>query len=485
MWRWCWIGSPLLVLALASHAQAQGFMFGADVSSLPVLEASPNHPNYKATADGPAGDVLEILNDHGTNWFRLRLFVNPQFQNNFNGGFDPFVAQNLEYTIALAQRVKQLGANVLLDFHYSDTWADPGHQIKPAAWANLPFDDLVNQVHTYTRDVITAFKDAGVLPEMVQIGNEIPSGILWNSVASPNGPNTGYPWSGGNHDEGFDRLAALLDAGIQGAREGATMGDNPGPAPLVMIHHDRGDRVGDTSYFLSKLLVERDLDFDMIGFSYYPLWHFEQSNGVPTTLADVQDTLNYAAETYGKPVVIVETGFTRSNETGRTYEFPETPAGQQAFLQALVDLVQGVSNGLGRGVFWWYPEAQVVSGLPSFQGGRYGLFDANDVLLPAAHVFNEVQGDYNYDGFVDAADYTVWRNTLGEVGMALDADGDADGRVDQGDYNVWRHHFGKFTDRGGGSSGLSVPEPMGVVIVLQSLTLSALFISRRGARDNR
>src|SRR5262249_49235032 len=158
-------------------------------------------------------------------WFRLRLFVNPNGQD--------VVVNNLAYTIDLAKRVKAAGAKLLLDFHYSDTWADPGHQAKPAAWNSLSASALIQEVHDYTRDSVAAMKAAGVLPDMVQIGNEIPNGLLYNSPSSA--ANNGYVWSGGTNDVGFDRLAAFLNAGISGAKEAA----GPGQAPLIMIHHDR------------------------------------------------------------------------------------------------------------------------------------------------------------------------------------------------------------------------------------------------------
>jgi arabinogalactan endo-1,4-beta-galactosidase len=476
--------APLLVVVLSSHALAQGFMYGADVSSLPIIEAR----NAVYTDDGQPGDALEILNNHGTNWFRLRLFVDPQMKNNFNGNTDLFVAQDLEYTIGMAQRIKQLGGNVLLDLHYSDTWCDPCHQWKPAAWQSLStLAELEQQVYDYTKQTIEAFRAAGVVPEMVQIGNEISAGMLWNGGPGDDcetleetaaGENSGYPWLIGPDDVGFDRLAALLDAGMQGARDGATMGDNPAPAPKLMIHHDRGDRLSQTDFFLKELLVERGLDFDVIGFSYYPLHHYDQNSGLGS-LADVEATLNHTAETFGLPIVIAETGFTQSNEAGRTYEFPETPAGQQEYLEALVDVVEGVSFGLGRGVFWWYAEARPVSGLGVWQNGRYGLFDASGELLPAADAFNKVQGDYNGDGTVNAADYTVWRDALGQEGWDQIADGDADGRVDIGDYHVWKRNFGRIFDPRGGAGALAVPEPLGFLLAIQAWAVVASRPRRR------
>lgn len=384
----------------ASPALAAEFMAGADISSLPIHEEAG--AIYRQ--NGMADDAIEILRDHGTNWFRLRLFVDPQFENNSNGGYDPFVAQGLDYTIALAQRVKQAGGKILLDFHYSDTWADPGHQWKPEAWESLDMTQLRQQVYDYTRDSIAAFKTAGVLPEMVQIGNEIANGFLWNQPDWA-GTNSGYPWTGGSNNTGLNRLADLLSEGIKGARDGAGQGDEP----LIMIHHDKGSQWGTTEYYFDQLiprLQSRDADFDVIGYSYYPQFH---SGGI----AGVEENLNNTVAEFGKPVAIVETGFPSRNPQfdEQNLGFPVTPVGQQQFLQALVDTVKNVPNDMGLGVFWWYAEARPTQGLPVWEGGRYGMFDQNGNILPAASVFSSVNlaGDFNFDGVVDGRDFLAWQ----------------------------------------------------------------------------
>ena len=165
-----------IILAAAAPTRAAPFIAGADISSLLV------HEDHGAVYrdGGQIGDAIAILADNGTNYFRLRQFVDPQFKNNYNGGTDPFVAQDVEYNIELASRVKQAGGKILLDFHYSDTWADPGHQWKPAAWESLSPSQLEQQVYDYTKQTIESFKSAGVLPDMVQIGNEIAGGLLWD-----------------------------------------------------------------------------------------------------------------------------------------------------------------------------------------------------------------------------------------------------------------------------------------------------------------
>lgn len=439
-----------VLLGSVGARPAVAFMSGVDVSSLPVFEDA----GAIYTDQGQPGDAIEILRDHGTNWFRIRLFVDPMFQNNYNGGYDPFVAQDLGFAIDLAKRVRRAGGNVLLDLHYSDTWADPGHQTKPAAWEGLPFNQLVTQVYDYTRDVITSFKNEGVTPGVVQIGNEIPSGMLWDENNPLNGGN---PYAGGSQEAGFDRLAQLLSAGIQGVRDAAASGANPAPAPLTMIHHDRADRLGDTNFFLNELLTERGLDFDLLGFSYYPLFHSGD-------LADVQATLNATAATYNKPVVIAETGFTYSTAfEDDDYEFPSSVQGQSEFLQALVDIVKAVPSGLGGGVFWWHGDATPTPGLPVWRNGRYGLFDQSGELLPTIAAFEEfyqLPGDFNADGSVDSADYTVWRDGLGTV-------------YNQAHYELWVENYGSELPLS--PPAVAAPEPATVLL----LAASAVAVRRR------
>jgi arabinogalactan endo-1,4-beta-galactosidase len=441
------------ICLLISRANAAEFMAGADISSLPVHE--DNGAIYRS--GGVAGDAIEILRDQGTNWYRLRLFVDPQFQNNFNGGFDPFVAQDLDYTIELAQRIKAVGGKLLLDFHYSDSWADPGHQWKPADWESLAMTQLRSQVYNYTKESIEAFKNAGVLPQMVQIGNEISNGMLWNEPTWA-GINSGYPWTGGSNSTGLNRLADLLSEGIKGARDGA----GPGEEPLIMIHHDKGSQWSVTEYYFDELLPRlqsRNADIDVIGYSYYPQFH---AGGV----AGVQENLNNTAAQFGKPVVIAETGFpSRSPQSDeQNLGFPVTQAGQQQFLQAVVDAVQNVPNNMGLGTFWWYADARPTSGLNVWEGGRYGLFDQNGNIQPAASVYGDLNlaGDYNFDGTVDAGDLNVWSQLYGQTGSALDADGDRDGDVDGRDFLFWQRQF----SAAGELSSNSVPEPGSLSLVL-------------------
>lgn len=432
--------------------RAAEFMAGADISSLSVHE----YAGATYRQHGIADDAIEILRSQGTNWFRLRLFVDPKFQNNYNGGYDPFVAQDLNYTIALAQRIKQAGGKLFLDFHYSDTWADPGHQWKPEGWKSLDMPALRQQVYNYTRESIEAFKAAGVLPQMVQIGNEIANGMLWNDDPRA-GANSGYPWTGGSNSTGLNRLADLISEGIKGARDGA----GAGAEPLIMIHHDKGSQWGTTEYYFEQLLPRlqsRDADVDVIGYSYYPQFH---SGGI----VGVQENLNNTVARFGKPVVIAETGFPFRNPQSdeQNLGFPVTQAGQQQFLQAVVDAVKNVPNNMGLGAFWWYAEARPTTGLNVWEAGRYGLFDQNGNVLPAASVFDDVNllGDFNFDGIIDREDLAIFSAEFGLSNQPLAADGDRDGDVDGRDFLIWQRAVGTAV-----LSAIAVPEPQTVVLLL-------------------
>jgi arabinogalactan endo-1,4-beta-galactosidase len=429
-----------LVIRAPGQALSAPFMAGADISSLAVLE--DHGAIYRD--NGQPQDLIDMFADHGVNWYRLRLFVNPNGQD--------VVVNDLAYTLDLARRVKAVGGNVLLDLHYSDTWADPGHQTKPAAWNALTGAPLQQRVFDYTRDVLQSFTNENLTPQMVQIGNEISNGLLWND---------GYPWSGGSNNAGFDRLATLLKAGIDGAKAGS-----PADAqPLIMLHHDRGDDWGTSSYFFNKL-VARDVDFDVIGYSYYPKYHYDLATGAGS-IDDLQQTLNNTAAAYGKPVVVTETAFAaRGAQFEPQYEFPVSTAGQQQFLQAVVDVVKQVPGGLGQGVFWWDPEARPVNGLSVWEGGRYGWFDANGNLLPAISVLDSLTprpGDFDANGSVDGADLTVWRSQFGQAASPSAADANEDGQVDGGDFLIWQRSLGE------SNSSLSfrpAPEPRGVLLML-------------------
>lgn len=330
-----------LALACAGLARAADYAIGADLSFLKQAEDGGMH--FKI--DGQPEPGLQIFKEHGYNWIRLRLFHTPTELPN-----------NLEYTIALAKAAKQLGYKFLLDYHYSDTWADPAKQFTPKAWATMTHAQLAEAVFAYTRDTIAAFRDAGALPDMVQIGNEITNGMMWPDGKLP---------------QNWDNFADLIQAGIAGVEAGK--GDHP--KPRIMIHIDRGGDPVKTKAFFEKLNTYH-VDYDVIGQSYYPWWH--------GSLNDLRENLVFMAHEYRKPVIVVEAAYnwTPGEYTKRPGPFPESPEGQKEFLDEVNRVVQETPDGLGAGVFWWEPA--VTGGLV-----RRSFFNSNGEALPVITVFDK------------------------------------------------------------------------------------------------
>jgi arabinogalactan endo-1,4-beta-galactosidase len=333
---------------------------GADVSALERIEQAGG----VFRDGGQAGDAIAILRAHGANLFRLRLFVNPDHTE--------VQVNDLDYTVRMAGRVKTAGAKLLLDIHYSDTWADPGHQTTPAAWAALGIDSLERRVETYTDSVITRLKQAGALPDIVQVGNEIDAGMLWPLGALHYDADSLASW---------DRFARLLKAGIRGVRAALA----PGDSVRILLHYSLGTSSGGTQWFFDHV-VASGVPFDLIGVSYYPWWH--------GWLASLQSTLQATALRYGRDVMVVETthpwragGWEAGATTLAAMTWAISPEGQARFLRDVLDAVATIPGGRGLGVVWWYPEAIAVPGLFVWGGGSLALFDAGGNVLPAAAAF--------------------------------------------------------------------------------------------------
>lgn len=346
----------------ARAAERLPFLLGADVSLAPSIEQA----GIRFKDGGKPEDIFAIFRAHGANCVRLRLFVHP---NGKDG-----VVNDLPYTLALAKRVKAAGLLLSLDFHYSDTWADPGHQATPAGWQGLTLPPLADRTREYTAGVLRACQEAGVLPDMVQIGNEITVGLLWPTgrLAVKDVPE----------DMAFDRVAVLLKAGAEGVRTGV----GTGAMPKIMLHIDGGESRGRAQWFFDRL-TRRGVPFDLVGLSYYPF-----NKG---TLEDLRQTLAFVATTYHKPVAVVETAYLHADDpsikpadrAGLT--FPLTPGGQRDFLAALVKTVRETPEGLGAGVLYWYPESVPVrsAAVDGWYGGKAALFDAEGNGLPALGAF--------------------------------------------------------------------------------------------------
>ena len=243
--------------------------------------------------DGVTKDILVILQDHGFNAIRLRLFNDPAspcrtsaygdetcgYQFEFGTRAEPYC--DLEHTVEMAQRVKNAGMFFLLDFHFSDTWADPDDQNKPLAWENLSFDELTAALEDFTRESLTTLREAGALPDMVQLGNEITPGMLY-----PDGSST----SPGN----WPRFAALLQAGIAAVR-------SVDPAIPIMLHIEKPDSFTTSDWWLSNVL-EQGVQFDVLGQSCFTEWH-GQPDGWEATfdqLAEVYPDLRFLIAEYSQ-----------------------------------------------------------------------------------------------------------------------------------------------------------------------------------------
>jgi arabinogalactan endo-1,4-beta-galactosidase len=351
------------------------FIRGADIS----IQTKQETDGVKYNEYGVQKDVLTIFKNHDLNWIRIRIFNNPN-PSNYGASMD------INYVTTLGARVKAAGFKFLLDFHYSDTWADPGHQTKPAAWSSLSQSALVTAIHDYTRDVISQLRDNNAMPDMVQIGNEINCGMLW-----PNGNCCGM--TGGS----WANLAQLINSAIAGVNDGR----GSELMPEIMIHVayvKSGGGISSTQWFFDNLMYTYGVQFDVIGQSYYPFWH--------GTLDDLTTNLNFMAGRYlDKEILIAETGYyytTGSSGSG-------TPESQQAFLDGLIQRVQATPGGKGMGVCYWEPtwvwNAGDVSSRALFQPISGNWQNVN--MLMGMEAFDKIYGDITGNGIVDFEDLGI------------------------------------------------------------------------------
>jgi arabinogalactan endo-1,4-beta-galactosidase len=268
---------------------------GADISWLPEIESH----GAKFFENGKEKDMIKILADHGFNYIRLRIFVNPENEKGYSpvNGFC-----GLEYTKQMAARAKKYGMKLLLNFHYSDYWADPQQQNKPETWKDLDFATLKDSVKSYTKRVLAALRDQGTLPEMVQIGNEINHGMLW-----PDG-----------HIGNLDNLAELLKAGIEGVKAVDT-------SVVIMMHIALGGQNRESVFWLDNMIA-RGVNFDVIGLSFYPRWH--------GTLDDLKFNTGDLSKRYKKDINVVE---------------------YSQFKNEIHKIVFSLPDNRGEGTFIWEP----------------------------------------------------------------------------------------------------------------------------------
>lgn len=289
---------------------AQDFAKGADISWLPQMEAT----GYTFYNDkGVKQDCFQILKDHGINTIRLRTWVNPS-SDKVSGHCSK------EETVAMAQRASKWGMRVMIDFHYSDTWADPGKQKKPAAWEGHTFPQLLTDVHDYTAEVMTALKASGITPEWVQVGNETASGMIYPEGSTSN-------WSG---------LAQLINKGYEAIK-------SVSPTSKVILHVDQGNNNARFRAWFDSARVHQ-AKYDVIGLSYYPYW-LEGNPDYTLSIADLGRNMNDIAARYGKEVMLVEVGG-EDTTVQNTYDM----------LVAVQKQAKAVPDRKGLGVIYWEPQ---------------------------------------------------------------------------------------------------------------------------------
>ena len=313
------------------------FVKGMDLSTLLELERC----GAKYYDNGEERDLLAIMKSYDVDTIRIRLWNDPWSETGESYGAGE---NDLKTSLEIAKRVTAAGFGVLLNFHYSDFWADPGKQIKPKAWADYGVKELEQAVYDYTLESMWTFLDAGVNITMVQVGNELSNGLLWPEGKVPN----------------YDNIATFVNAGIRAVRKADA-------AIPVMINLDNG---GNNALYREWFdnFTKRGEDFEIIGLSYYPFWH--------GSLQMLNDNMNDIAERYGKDLVIAEVSMGYTMEDYKNYEklsdeerkgyatrpalvekieYPMTKQGQYDFMEDFLNRISHIKGGKGKGFFYWEP----------------------------------------------------------------------------------------------------------------------------------
>lgn len=325
----------VLLSASALTAGAQN-LTGGDISLLPSYEEKG--AQYFDHSGNAIPALLPYLKQQGWNAMRVRLFVDPS--NATDEEKKQGAIQDLDYVKPLAKRIKDEGFKLILDFHYSDTWADPAKQWTPANWLSTDDSNLGNQLYEYTKDALQQLKDAGATPDYIQTGNEISFGMLWGARGTQD--NRCYTNSPAAN---WTRFTTLLRQATKACREVC-------PEAKVILHSERSCDPTVLLDFMSRM-QKAGVDYDVLGLSYYPYFH-----GSLTTLSS---TLSQVENSYSeKKIMIVETGYPAHWAiSGSTYDFsstyPYTDEGQKNFTDDLIAALNRHANVTG--LFWWWPEA--------------------------------------------------------------------------------------------------------------------------------
>lgn len=341
---------PTLLLSITTM-YAQKYV-GGDISMLPKYE------QQKATyldKDGKSiADVLTFLKEQGWNTIRVRLFVDPSKSG------DKAVCQDLDYVKALGKRIKDAGLYFMLDFHYSDTWADPEHQTIPALFVSVN-TPAYNYIYDYTKEALQALVAYGATPDLIQTGNEISFGMLWDGCkVSANDAWNAYL------DTNWDHFATALKNASRACREVC-------PQAKIIIHTEQcaNNPTLDVAFF--KRIKQHEVDYDIIGTSYYPYFKGELSN-LDKGLTQLET--NFPE----KQIQVVETGYPSKYEVkGTTFDYtktyPYSHEGQRKYTADLITILK--KHNQVNGLNWWYAEANAKGCTGDLKEGWYdaSLFD--------------------------------------------------------------------------------------------------------------
>ena len=328
----------LLLGMTAFVANAQKYV-GGDISLLPSYEA--NNAKYYDKNGKLISDVILFMKEQGMNAMRVRLFVDPSKapdQHKKEG-----VCQDLDYVKALGKRIKDAGLCFLLDFHYSDTWTDPGKHSTPDAWKNMTAAQLAEQMYSYTKESLQALKDAGAEPDAIQVGNELNVGQLWNTGKTyPSTPNSTE----------MNNFISYINNAVKACREVC-------PQAKVVFHVAMNYRGANNAYNndqargWASVLKSKSVDYDIFGLSYYPYYHGPMS--------ELENLLTYLESNIPeKKIQLVEAGYPNAwYPSDAKYDYTSTYAatqeGQRKFTADLIALLNAHSQV--NGLYWWYPEA--------------------------------------------------------------------------------------------------------------------------------
>ncbi len=328
--------------------------------------------SYSAADGAPPSAPMTILYDHGVNCVRISLWVDPQSK------------MNLHRALHLARLARTAGLRIYLVLHYSDHWADPSQQTKPAAWSHLPFDSLCARVYEYTKNIVEAMAGQGTPPAIVQLGNEITNGFLWASsdeARACGGRLSQYDESVNQraYDEQWPVFATIVRHATRGVREANLQPEGP----KVMLQIDKGAQPEVAAWWFDKARAH-GLDFDMIGLSYYFLWHH-------ATVDELSRMACLSAAFPDKEIMLAETAYPYRWAEGITMEPPAsnppfTFDGQAEYLAEVLRAMRALPNGVG--LCWWGAFFLNASYDPCKDLFRaQALFDARGVAVPALSAF--------------------------------------------------------------------------------------------------